>query len=80
MINNEKKNMMMSGEEKNARMTEERAFLTKLLESSLQGKLDVIKQVVNDYHVRYPAISKREILEQFKDWKDTIGSVFRLSE
>lgn len=59
--------MKMSGEEKNARMNEERAFLTKLLESSLQGELSVIKELVDDYHDRYPAVSKREILEQFKD-------------
>jgi ankyrin repeat protein len=66
----------MSAEEKNARMTEERAFLTKLLESSLQGKLNVVKELVNDYLIRNPSVSKREILEQFKDGKKRTALYF----
>lgn len=66
----------MSAEEKNARMTEERAFLTKLLESSLHGELNVVKDLVNDYHVRNPSVSKREILEQFRDGKKRTALYF----
>jgi ankyrin repeat protein len=59
----------MSAEEKNARMTEERAFLTKLLESSLQGDFDTVKQHVQDYRGKHPAVSEQEVLSQFKDGK-----------
>ena len=58
---------MMTPEEKNARMTEERKFLTTLLESSLQGKLDVVKDHVAAYRTKHPTISQNEILGQFKD-------------
>ena len=50
-------------------MTEERNFLTKLLESSLQGKLDVVKEHVGTYRTKHPSISQDDILGQFKDGK-----------
>ena len=66
----------MSAEEKNARMTEERTFLTKLLESSLQGKLDLVKQHVSDYRIKNPSVSQQEILEEFKDGKKRTALYF----
>jgi ankyrin repeat protein len=68
--------MTMTPEEKNARMTEERTFLTKLLESSLQGKLDVVKEHVAAYQARHPTVSQNEILGQFKDGKKRTALYF----
>lgn len=57
----------ISPEEKNARMNEDREFLTKLLESSLEGNFDTVKQHIEEYHAKHPAISEREVLAQFRD-------------
>jgi len=59
----------MTAEEKSARMSQERKFLTKLLESSLQGDFDTVKQHVQEYRGQHPNVSEQEVLSQFKDGK-----------
>lgn len=59
----------LSAEEKNARMSHERAVLTKLLESALQGDFDKLKTVVDDYCRQHNKITATEVLTQFRDGK-----------
>jgi hypothetical protein len=59
----------LSAEEKNARMSQERAVLTKLLESALQGDFDKLKTVVEDYCRQHDKITATEVLTQFRDGK-----------
>jgi ankyrin repeat protein len=59
----------LSAEEKNARMSQERAVLTNLLESALQGDFDKLKTVVEDYCRQHNKITATEVLTQFRDGK-----------
>jgi ankyrin repeat protein len=57
----------LSAEEKNACMSQERAFLTKLLESALQGEFEKLKTTVDDYCRQHVNVSATDVLTQFRD-------------
>mmetsp|Transcript_10884 Transcript_10884/g.15328 ORF Transcript_10884/g.15328 Transcript_10884/m.15328 type:complete len:660 (-) Transcript_10884:142-2121(-) len=56
----------MSAEGKQAKMSEERAFLTKLMESAVAGKGMVVKSLLNEYSSKHH-IPFHTVLSQFKD-------------
>ena len=56
----------LTAEKKNTCMSEERAFLTKLLESALMGDAEKIETSVNEYAHQKDAMPL-EALTQFKD-------------
>lgn len=58
---------MLPDEDKNARMGEERAFLTKLLESSINGDFPALKNHVEGKLKEKAGVSKKEILTEYKD-------------
>ena len=71
--------MSLTAEQKNATMNEERAFLTKLLESALQNQFPALKDHVESYQQKHNAsstidndnkmLSSVEIISQFRDGK-----------
>lgn len=58
---------MLPDEEKNALMSEERSFLTKLLESSINGDFPALKNHVEGKLEEKAGVSKREIVTEYKD-------------
>jgi ankyrin repeat protein len=58
---------VLSAEDKHARMGQERAFLTKLLESALQGDFDRLKTAVEDYCRQHSSVTETDVLTQFRD-------------
>lgn len=56
----------MTPEMQSARMSEERAFLTKLFEAALQGEGEKVKQLVTKYSTEHN-VPPHEVLSQFKD-------------
>lgn len=59
----------LTAEEKNAKMGTERAFLTKLLESALQGDFEKTKAAVQEYCQHHDNITATDVLTQFRDGK-----------
>lgn len=58
---------MLTAEQKNSRMTEERAVLTKLLEAALAGNFEEVKNQVEKYLRENIDMSVSDVLQQFKD-------------
>jgi ankyrin repeat protein len=59
--------MSLTAEEKSAKMSTERAFLTKFLESALMGDASTLQTCVTDYLRQHIDVSPLEVLTQFKD-------------
>jgi ankyrin repeat protein len=59
--------MSLTAEEKSAKLSEERAFLTKFLESALMGDASTLETCVTDYLRQHIDVSPLEVLSQFKD-------------
>lgn len=59
--------MSLTAEEKSAKMSEERAFLTKFLESALMGDAKTLETCVTEYLRKHLDVSPLEVLTQFKD-------------
>jgi|UPI000581AAAC ankyrin repeat protein len=59
----------LSAEQKSAKMSEERAFLTKLLEAALKGDFEGLETSVKGYCRQHDNVHPSEVLLQFKDGK-----------
>ena len=59
--------MDLTAEQKSAKLSEERAFLTKFLESALMGDASTLESCVTDYLRQHIDVSPLEVLTQFKD-------------
>jgi ankyrin repeat protein len=60
------KDVQLTAEMQNAKMSEERAFLTNLMESALAGKGPVVQRLLLEYSIEHQ-IPTHQVLSQFKD-------------